>query len=425
MLCPVLSSPALLSSSSPAVLFPISSMRKVRGALKANKGLGSQVTETSPPGNKTTLGQPHTMLSGLPGLVLVRASQRFPSQLPGLLQAVAFAGGCPQPALWMGSRGCGTRRITWIREGQPLAWLLSCLSLLMPIPWLHVPPRVRSLPFYLLPSAPLPSALLLRCLTFVPSAPLCRSHPFYSMLSIWAIFSCRDPLSAGALSLLLFCFLLPLLCPPHPFHAPFCYLPSAAQLQFLLCQLLPNLSPLGPILFCRAAFHCPIFSFLILFRFPHPLLVVPSTAATALLPFPTPTPLFSRVPLQLPTCLFPSSLCLSVPLSSSLFVLCFFLHWPPLLPREGGFILMQSCKGRVVPRAPLIPLTSFLPAAFALFMHSLKSTQTAALHPHLCIMGPIRSPLHSTGVFPWLGSPLGARAVVTPAHRGTPNSVSR
>lgn len=272
-------------------------------------------------------------------------------------------------------------------------WLGFCLFFHFPCPspGFTSPLMFVPLPFNLLLSAPLPSAPLLWCLTFVPSAPLRRSHPFCSMLSIWAIFSGRDPLSAGALSLLffLFCFLLPLLCPPHPFHAPRCYLPSAAQLRFLLCQLLPNLSPPGPILFCRAAFHCPIFPFLILFRFPHPLLVVPSAAAAARLPFPTPTPLFSRVPLQLPACLFPSSLCLSVPLSPSLFVLRFFLHRPPLLPREGGFILMQSCKGRVVPRAPLTTLTSFLPAAFVLFMHTLKSTQTAALHPHLCITGPI------------------------------------
>lgn len=78
------------------------------------------------------------------GLVLVPASQRSPSQLPGLLQAVACVGGCPQPALWMGPHGCGTPLITWVREGQSLAWLFPCLSLPMPIPWLHVSPYVRS-----------------------------------------------------------------------------------------------------------------------------------------------------------------------------------------------------------------------------------------------------------------------------------------
>lgn len=86
------------------------------------------------------------------------------------------------------------------------------------------------LPFNLLLSAPLPSAPLLWCLTFVPSAPLHRSHPFRSMLSIWAIFSGRDPLSAGALSLLFFFVLFP----PAPFvpSSPF---PRSSLLSPISC----------------------------------------------------------------------------------------------------------------------------------------------------------------------------------------------
>lgn len=215
-----------------------------------------------------------------------------------------------------------------------------------------------TLPFHQLLSALGPSPLLLSLwLHFSDALLLLLLLPFATpilsalYLAFWLLFSCHDPVPSGALSSL-FCFLLPLLCPIHLFHAPAGYLQSAAQLQFLLRQLLPNPSPPG-------SFFSLLLYFIVLFFFSDivPTSHIPSLWSQVLLlhgcPFPLSLRWFPRSPLVLPECLFPSCLCLSVCLSSSLFVLGFFLPWLPPLPRGGGFILMQSCK---VSRATSISL---------------------------------------------------------------------
>lgn len=204
------------------------------------------------------------------------------------------------------------------------------------------------------PTPPLPSAPLLCCLTFVSSAPLCRSHPFRPSLCILAVFSGRDPVPSGALSLL---FLFPSapLVPSPLFPRSWLLSPIScpAPVSSLPTNFCPTRAPRA-LSFLWSCISLSYFPFSDIVPYPHPLLVVP-LCRTA------PALLHRRVPYSSPG----ARPFLPLSLGSSLhspFVLCVFPHRPPVLPGEGGFILTQSCKGRVVPRAASIALTSFLPA---------------------------------------------------------------
>lgn len=227
-------------------------------------------------------------------------------------------------------------------------------------------------------------ASLSQCLAFVSSALLCLSHTSCPVLSSLAIFSCHDPVPSEALSSL-FCFLLPLLCPLHLFHAPACYLQSAAQLQFLLLQLLPNPSPSG-------SFFSLLLHFIVLFSSSDIVSTshIPSLWFAVLLlhgcPFPLPPRWFPGSPCcSRSVCSLPAFVSQSISPLPSLFS-AFFLPWPPPLPGEGGFILMQSCKGRVVSKATSISLTSFLPAAFAHFKMLSKADWDGCFPPLLLLL---------------------------------------
>jgi len=276
----------------------------------------------------------------------------------GLFQVMACARGCPQTAIWMWPCGCGTHRVAWIRErGPSLPWLLcSGIDVLRgagrwtvkkqgykrvsvtvqkwgkryakPIPTSLCP--VFSLPFiycaFTLPVCPLASQLppwpflpfhqQLSALGPSPLLPSLQLHFSDALLLLLLL-----PFAAPILSTLylafwlfflamtqflpepyhhFFCFLLPLLCPLHLLHAPACYLQSAAQLQFLLHQLLPNPSPPG-------SFFSLLLHFIVLFSFSD----IVSTSHIPSLRSPVLLLLLHGCPFPLPPRWFPGSPCCS------------------------------------------------------------------------------------------------------------------
>lgn len=125
-------------------------------------------------------------------------------------------------------------------------------------------------------------------LLLVPFAYLTLSALYLAFWLFFCLPRLREPYHHFFVSFCPFCALF------HLFHAPACYLQSAAQLQFLLRQLLPNPRPPG-------SFFSILLHFIVLFSFSDIVSTshIPSLQSPVLLPHGCPFPL--------PPCWFPGS----------------------------------------------------------------------------------------------------------------------